>query len=33
MINHSKFAYLVASVDEKIEEWEKSNIIGYYGKK
>jgi dipeptidyl-peptidase-3 len=32
MINPSKFCYLVASVDERIEEWEGSNIFGYYGK-
>jgi dipeptidyl-peptidase-3 len=31
MINQSKYAYLVASVDERIEEWEKPSIIGYYG--
>jgi hypothetical protein len=31
MINQSKYAYLVASVDERIEEWDKPNIIGYYG--
>ncbi len=32
MINQNKFCYLVASVDERIEEWENSNVIGYYGK-
>jgi dipeptidyl-peptidase-3 len=32
MISPNKFAYLVASIDERIEEWEESNIIGYYGK-
>jgi len=31
-INQSRFCYLVASVDEKYEEWEDSNIFGYYGK-
>ena len=31
-ISPSKFCYLVASADERIEEWENSNIIGYYGK-
>ncbi len=31
-ISPTKFCYLVASVDEKQEEWENSNIIGYYGK-
>lgn len=30
-INPNKFCYLVASCDERIEEWENSNIIGYYG--
>lgn len=32
MINQNKFCYLVASVEEKMEEWENSNVIGYYGK-
>jgi dipeptidyl-peptidase-3 len=32
MINPNKFCYLVASVDERIEEFEDSSIIGYYGK-
>ncbi len=27
-----KFCYLVGSVEERLEEWEGSNIIGYYGK-
>jgi dipeptidyl-peptidase-3 len=31
-ISHNKLCYLVASVDEKVQEWENSNIIGYYGK-
>jgi dipeptidyl-peptidase-3 len=30
-ISPSKFCYLVASVDERVEEWENSSIIGYYG--
>jgi dipeptidyl-peptidase-3 len=30
-INPNKFCYLVASCEERIEEWENSNIIGYYG--
>lgn len=31
MINPTKFCYMVASVDERVEEWD-ANIIGYYGK-
>lgn len=31
MISPNKFAYLVASAEVRIEEWENSNIIGYYG--
>lgn len=31
MISPNKFAYLVASVEERMEEWENSNVIGYYG--
>ena len=27
----NKFCYLVSSVEERQEEWEGSNIIGYYG--
>ncbi len=31
-INQNRFCYLVASVEERLEEWEGSNIVGYYGK-
>lgn len=30
-ISPNKFCYLVASIEERQEEWEGSNIIGYYG--
>jgi dipeptidyl-peptidase-3 len=31
-IGHNRYAYLVASQEERMEEWEDGNIIGYYGK-
>jgi hypothetical protein len=30
-IGHDRYAYLVASQEERMEEWEGLNIIGYYG--
>jgi dipeptidyl-peptidase-3 len=31
-VSHNRYAYLVASQEERMEEWDDSNIIGYYGK-
>lgn len=32
-INSNQYAYLVGSINHKIEKWENNNIIGYYSKK
>jgi dipeptidyl-peptidase-3 len=30
-VSHNRYAYLVASQEESVEEWEDKQIIGYYG--